>query len=99
LAHITGGGLPGNIARVLPTGTAALIEKSRWRRAPIFEELGLMAGIDESEMYRTFNMGIGFVAVTSPDDASTTTRLIEAEGHTCWQIGRIVDGDRTVEID
>ena len=99
LAHITGGGIPGNLARVLPPGASAHIDPSRWARAEIFDRLGPAAGIDNAEMYRTFNMGIGFVLVTSPGDAAGTIDLVESAGHRAWDIGRIVAGDGRVQID
>lgn len=99
LAHITGGGLRSNIARVLPLGTAARIDPRRWTRAAVFDELEVAAGVDRAEMYRTFNMGIGFVVITGPETARSTLDLIAAGGTACWDIGRITDGNRKVVIE
>ena len=69
LAHITGGGLTDNIPRILPEGTAVKIEKDSWPVLPLFELLRRLGNVSESEMYRTFNMGVGMVIVCSPSDA------------------------------
>src|SRR5204862_3435548 len=69
LAHITGGGLTDNIPRILPEGTAVKIERGSWIGPPLFELLRRLGNVSDSEMYRTFNMGIGMVIVCSPDNA------------------------------
>ena len=66
LAHITGGGLTDNIPRILPEGTAVKINKDSWPIPPLFELMRRLGNVSESEMYRTFNMGVGMVIVCSP---------------------------------
>jgi phosphoribosylformylglycinamidine cyclo-ligase len=98
LAHITGGGLPGNITRVLPPGTAAQIDPQSWQRPPVFEAVAAATAAAESELYRTFNMGIGFVAVTAPGDVETTISAFASAGHPATQIGVVTPGAGEVFI-
>lgn len=76
LAHITGGGIPGNLARTLPDGLAAKIGKGSWQIPPIFSLIQTQGNIEENEMYRVFNMGIGMVVICSPEDTTTVTASI-----------------------
>jgi phosphoribosylformylglycinamidine cyclo-ligase len=92
-AHITGGGIPGNVPRVMPEGTAALIDKGAWTRPPIIDLLQRAAGVAEDEMFRTFNCGIGMVAIVAPGDADTARAAIEAAGETAHAIGEIARGE------
>ncbi|HWW09279.1 MAG TPA: phosphoribosylformylglycinamidine cyclo-ligase [Candidatus Acidoferrales bacterium] len=87
LAHITGGGLIDNIPRVLPAGLAAEIDRATWTVPPIFRALEQAGGIHPEEMWRTFNMGIGMVAIVPPEDAARATR---AAGLPVHRIGRVV---------
>jgi phosphoribosylformylglycinamidine cyclo-ligase len=98
LAHITGGGLPGNVIRVLPEGTRAVIERSRWEVPHVFKVLQKVGGVPPGDMFRTFNMGIGFTAVVDEDDVDATLRAFETSELEADVIGRIVAGDRGVEI-
>lgn len=85
-AHITGGGLESNLARVIPTGLHAVIEEGSWQVPPVFDMLAEWGGIDRAEMVRAFNMGIGFCLVAAPD---TVTDLIELLGSRAGVIGRV----------
>jgi phosphoribosylformylglycinamidine cyclo-ligase len=98
LAHITGGGLPGNVIRVLPEGTRAVIERSRWEVPHVFKVLQKVGGIPPGDMFRTFNMGIGFTAVVDEGDADATLRAFETSDLEAAVIGHIIEGDRGVEI-
>jgi phosphoribosylformylglycinamidine cyclo-ligase len=89
LAHITGGGLPGNVPRVLPQGTRAVIEAHAWIRPAIFDWLQREGRVESAEMYRTFNCGIGMVAVCGADDAERAIALLEHAGERAVCIGRI----------
>ena len=88
-AHITGGGLPGNVPRVLPDGTRAVIDSRAWRRAPIFDWLQTNGNVDDAEMYRTFNCGLGMVLVVDPADAERALALLTAHGETAAIVGHI----------
>jgi len=94
LAHITGGGLLENIPRVLPAGVHAAIDTETWSLPPIFAELRAGGTVAAEEMVRTFNCGIGMVAVVSPDNLRDVTTALEAAGETVFEIGRIEHGDR-----
>jgi phosphoribosylformylglycinamidine cyclo-ligase len=98
LAHITGGGLPGNVIRVLPEGTRAVIERSRWEVPHVFKVLQKVGGVPPGDMFRTFNMGIGFTAVVDEDDADATLKAFETSDLEAAVIGHVVEGDRGVEI-
>src|SRR2546423_2770238 len=87
LAHITGGGLIDNLPRILPKDCDALIETGRWRIPAIFEFLQREGKVDRLEMYQVFNMGIGMVAVVSPNDSEKAARMLKAK-----PIGRIITG-------
>ena len=90
IAHITGGGLTGNIPRVLPENVFARLEANRWPCPAIFDWLKRRGHIEDAEMHRTFNCGIGMVLVVSPDDANATIEALAAGGAEAFLIGSIV---------
>jgi phosphoribosylformylglycinamidine cyclo-ligase len=90
VAHITGGGLIENIPRVLPERTCAKIELARWPRSKIFQWLKKYGNIDEAEMHRTFNCGIGMVLVVDRDDVKATLDVLAANGAEAFEVGSIV---------
>jgi len=98
IAHITGGGLPGNIVRILPRGTRALLRKNTWPRPPIFDIIRKLGRIDEDEMFRVFNMGIGMVIIVPPYNAGVVIRILKRHGHTAHMIGEIRGGKKSVTI-
>jgi phosphoribosylformylglycinamidine cyclo-ligase len=89
LAHITGGGLVGNVPRILPAGTRAVIRKSAWPRPQLFKWLQQSGGVAEEEMFRVFNCGIGMVLAVPRDKVQAATRLLEREGELVFEIGTI----------
>ena len=89
LAHITGGGLVGNVPRILPHGTQATIRKSSWPRPQIFKWLQQAGNVAEDEMFRVFNCGIGMVVVVAADHAQSAAALLKREGELVYEIGRI----------
>ena len=96
LAHITGGGLTGNLPRVLPPGTGAQVVRG-WRAPPVFEFLQRAGGVPEDEMYRTFNMGIGMVVVVAPESVAAARALLAEAGEPgAAPIGRVVEGSGQV---
>ncbi len=99
LAHITGGGMTENLPRILPVGTAAVVKKGSWPVLPIFTYLQEKGEIDEAEMYRTFNMGIGMVLVVSPEHEGRVRDQMASVGETCYELGSIVRGDGKVHYD
>ena len=93
IAHITGGGLVENVPRVLGPRCVARIEKGTWPVPPIFGLVQRLGGVEEAEMFRVFNMGIGMVLVVSPYYVGAITRRLEERGERVWPIGEIVEGD------
>ncbi|MGH8689199.1 MAG: phosphoribosylformylglycinamidine cyclo-ligase [Burkholderiales bacterium] len=87
MAHITGGGLVGNVPRMLPKGTRAVIDRASWPRPAIFTWLQQQGGVAEDEMYRVFNCGIGLVLAVSPRDAAPAIARLESLGETAYRIG------------
>ena len=99
LAHITGGGLTDNIPRILPEGTAVRIQKSSWPVLPVYELMREIGNVSDAEMYRTFNMGVGMVIVCSPEDRDSIKSHLEGRGERCFEIGKVIEGDRKVTIE
>jgi phosphoribosylformylglycinamidine cyclo-ligase len=98
-AHITGGGLTDNIPRVLPDGLEARLVRSQWHRDPLFDWLAATGRISNAEMYRTFNCGIGMIAVVRPQDAARALQILRDAGETATQIGEIRAGNAGVVIE
>jgi phosphoribosylformylglycinamidine cyclo-ligase len=98
-AHITGGGLTDNIPRVLPDGLEARLERQRWHRDPVFDWLAATGSIAPAEMHRTFNCGIGMVAVVPAPQADQAVQLLNAAGEQATLIGEIRAGNAGVVID
>ncbi len=92
LAHITGGGLTENLPRVMPEGTRASIDSTRWQRPPVFDWLQEQGNVAEDEMYRTFNCGIGMVLCVSEADVESSLALLAGQGESASVIGRIGTG-------
>ncbi|MCG7982088.1 MAG: phosphoribosylformylglycinamidine cyclo-ligase [Candidatus Thiodiazotropha lotti] len=93
LAHITGGGLPENLPRVLPADCCAVIDSSSWTLPPVFDWLRQQGNLASDEMLRTFNSGVGMVVCVSADDAETTLALLNELGENAWQLGSIEPTD------
>ena len=91
LVHITGGGFPGNIPRVLPAGLGVRIRRSAWEVPAVFRLIQHGGRVDDAEMFRTFNMGIGMVLIVSPDDHHAVEHSLERRGETCFLIGSVVE--------
>jgi phosphoribosylformylglycinamidine cyclo-ligase len=99
LAHITGGGLTDNIPRVLRPGIEVVLQRSAWPRPAVFEWLANTGHIAEAEMHRTFNCGIGMIAIVEQQRAAEAIRLLEEHGEAAWLIGEVRHGDRQVVIE
>lgn len=95
LAHITGGGISGNLTRTLPKGFAARIRKASWQVPPLFRIIQEAGPVAEDEMFRTFNMGIGMAIVLSPTDVANFVASVPG----AFTIGEIVEGERRVILD
>jgi len=99
IAHITGGGLPENLGRILPKGCKAAIDRSTFKVPTIFGLLQLYGRISKDEMFKTFNMGIGMAVVVAPKDAGRAMRILNDHGEKVYVIGEIEKGRQQVEIN
>jgi len=99
LAHITGGGITDNIPRVLSEGLEVVLERKSWQRDPVFDWLQRTARIDSAEMYRTFNCGIGMVAIVPKEHAQAAVNLLNSRGETATIIGEVRKGGHGVVIN
>ena len=93
LSHITGGGLLENLPRVMPANTTAKIDGSSWTRPQVFDWLQEQGNIEASEMYRTFNCGVGMVVVVSAEDEQKATDILQQQGETVFRLGTIDASD------
>ena len=91
-AHVTGGGLAANLARVLPPGADAVLDRGTWCPPPVFGLLASRGGVARREMERVFNMGVGMTAVVARADADRALRLLAARGVPAWVLGEVVPG-------
>ena len=98
LAHITGGGLPANVLRILPDECVAYIRKGTWEIPSIFSFLQAKGDVEEKEMYRVFNMGIGMVVVLSSDGVDAALSSLSASGESAYLIGEVVAGEKGVQV-
>ena len=94
-AHVTGGGLAANLARVLPPDAAAVLDRGSWSPPPVFGMLATRGQVSTEEMERVFNMGVGMTAVVDAADADRALRLLEARDVPAWHIGEITAGSGT----
>jgi phosphoribosylformylglycinamidine cyclo-ligase len=99
MAHITGGGIPGNLARVLPPGTAARIDRRSWTPPPLFGVLQRAGDVSSDEMFRAFNMGVGLVLVCAADRVADVRSHLAGHGERPIALGEILPGDQTVHLD
>jgi phosphoribosylformylglycinamidine cyclo-ligase len=98
MAHITGGGIPGNLIRILPEGCQARIDASSWRILPIFKFIQRKGNIEMEEMFRVFNMGIGLVLVISKNNIEKIAKELQKSGKKVFKIGEIISGKREVKL-
>jgi phosphoribosylformylglycinamidine cyclo-ligase len=98
MAHITGGGLPGNVNRALPDTLDAEIDANSWEVPNLFRQLEQAGQVDRAEMYRTFNMGVGMVVITDEAGAEAVAAAAASVHLGSWRLGRIVRGAGQVRI-
>ncbi len=99
MANITGGGLPGNLPRILPAGLRADIEVGSWPEQPIYEMISELGPVKREEMFRSFNMGIGFSLVVAAGEAGAMIDYFNKEGISSYRIGRISTGEGLVRLN
>jgi phosphoribosylformylglycinamidine cyclo-ligase len=95
---VTGGGVPGNLVRVLPDHVDAVVDRSTWRPQPIFDLVRAKGRIDDMEMESTFNMGVGMLAVVTAEDADRTLAFLAGRGIESWQVGEVIEGSGSVQM-
>ena len=98
MAHITGGGLPGNIARTVPNHLDVVLESSRWS-LPMVYQIIAQAGVARDEMFATFNMGLGYTVIAEPNETSTVIDLCRQAGINAWVVGELTEGTGRVIIN
>ncbi len=89
VAHVTGGGLPGNVPRVLPAGLGARLDPTSWPLPSVMRLLGALGGIEEDELRATFNGGLGMIVVVAPEAVPTALASLEADGVPAWRVGEV----------
>ena len=98
MANVTGGGLTGNVPRVLPDGCRVVLRRGAWREPPVFATLREAGRVSEPEMLRTFNLGVGYVVIVRAADADRARQALTEAGETVTAIGEVVAGERGVEL-
>ena len=98
IAHITGGGIPGNLVRILPAGCRALVVRGSWRVPPLFDLIQEHGKVAVGEMFRTFNMGLGLLLVVRGGDGRAAVTRLQHLGERAWIVGRVVAGPRGVDL-
>ncbi len=98
MAHITGGGFAANLARVVPAGLAVTVDRGSWAPAPVFGLVGELGGVEQPELERTLNMGVGMAAIVAPDGVDDALRLLAGRGLTAWPCGEVSVADSGVTL-
>ena len=98
VAHITGGGLPGNLPRILPDGMRAVVERGRWEVPRLFDEIRRLGSVEDDEMFRVFNLGLGMVVAVAAGSEDATPEALSVHGHRPVVVGRVEEGSRGVEL-
>jgi phosphoribosylformylglycinamidine cyclo-ligase len=98
MAHVTGGGLAANLARVLPSGVDAHVDRGTWAPAPVFRVLADVGRVERAEMEAAVNMGVGMVAVVDPDDADRALAVLDEGGVRAWVCGEVTPGEHGVRL-
>jgi phosphoribosylformylglycinamidine cyclo-ligase len=98
-AHVTGGGIPGNLARVLPDRCDGVVWRGTWDEPRIFAEIQRAGDVPDLEMQHVFNLGVGMLAIVEADAAERALDVVRAEGHDAWLVGEIVEGHGRVHVE
>jgi phosphoribosylformylglycinamidine cyclo-ligase len=94
MAHITGGGLPENLPRCLPEGVHAVVDPDSWERPALFRWLQEAGEVPETDLWHTFNLGVGFCLVVSPSSVEAVLQVCQRCGHRAWEMGQILEGSK-----
>nr|AAA62985.1 purX [Mycobacterium leprae] len=92
--HVTGGGLAGNLQRVIPHGLVAEVDRGTWTPAPVFAMIAQRGRVAREEMEKTFNMGVGMIAVVAPEDTDRALAILTARHLDCWVLGTVCKGSK-----
>ena len=98
-AHVTGGGIPGNLVRVLPAHCDAVVERKRWEQPRIFGEIQRAGGVSDDEMTQVFNLGLGMLVIVPAVDAHGAVDVARTAGHDAWVVGSVTDGRGRAVVD
>lgn len=98
-SHVTGGGLAANLARVLPTGLAATVDRGTWELPPIFSLIGQLGKVPQDDLERTLNVGVGMVAIVAPDAAADAIAHLNARGLQAWDMGEVTELTDEIRAD
>ena len=98
-AHVTGGGIPGNLVRVLPDRCDGVVWRGTWDEPRIFAEIQRAGDVPDLEMQNVFNLGLGMLAVVAGDAAERALDVVRSEGHDAWIVGEVVDGHGRVRVE
>jgi phosphoribosylformylglycinamidine cyclo-ligase len=101
LSHVTGGGLAANLARVLPDGVKAVVDRGSWTPPPVFGLVARLGNVERAEIERSLNQGVGMVAVVAASGAGRTLAVLRARGVACWVLGEVrasAAGPATVDL-
>ena len=99
VAHITGGGIPAKLGRVLPGNRDAVLHPDTWERPPVFDEIQRLGAVTGEEMARVFNLGLGMIVAVAPGDAFRALDVLRECGHRAVQVGEIVPGSGQVLLE
>ncbi len=99
MAHVTGGGFAANLARVIPAGLAVTVDRRTWSPPPVFGLVGRVGRVEQPELERTLNMGVGMAAVVAPDGVHATLALLAARGVPAWVCGQVTSGGAGVRLE
>jgi len=97
ISHITGGGLPGNVPRVLPDGLGVELRADAWKRAPLFDLIAALGNVSTAEMRRTFNMGLGLAVIVAPESVDAVLRSLSESGEQASVVGRVCEAPGAVD--
>jgi phosphoribosylformylglycinamidine cyclo-ligase len=95
--HVTGGGLAGNLSRVIPDGLVAEVDRGTWTPAPVFAMIAQRGRVSRAEMEKTFNLGVGMVAVVAPEDTDRALAILTARHVDCWPLGTVAKPGKNAE--
>ncbi|WP_353685026.1 phosphoribosylformylglycinamidine cyclo-ligase [Thermodesulfovibrio sp. 3907-1M] len=99
MAHITGGGIPGNLPRIFPENKTAVIYKNQWQIHPVFQLIQKEGKVKESEMFKVFNMGIGYVFIIDSKDVKRALNILNKKGYKAYSIGEVIRGKGKIKIE